>query len=212
MTLMVITGLRKRRGRLLQIEFDSIPDVILDIRTFEESSYEIGSSLSEEQLDDLINLSNQRRSREKALYLLSLRDHSRKELEKKLQRETDSITAEATAARMEELGLINDDQFAKNRARDLINRKLYPSRRAVQELCALGVNREIAQNAVDSLECDDVQQALALLKKKYYNRTINKDNYRKMAAALSRYGFSGDAIRRALNEFTSIEQGFEFND
>ena len=109
---MVITGIKKKRGRLLQLEFDSLPSVAVDIRTFEETPYQVGSSLNEKQLDELVRLSNQRRSMEKALYLLSFRDYSRRELEQKLLRETDSAAAAAAVDRMEELGLINDGEYA----------------------------------------------------------------------------------------------------
>ena len=119
-----------------------------------ESPYKVGSSLSDEQLERLVEESRRRRSREKALYLLSLRDYSRSELEKKLRRDFDENTARETAGRIEELGLINDTSFARNRAKDLMKRKLYPSRRIFQELLALGVDRETAQEAVDGLDCD----------------------------------------------------------
>lgn len=211
-SVMVITELKKKRGRLFQLVLDGEPAVNVDVRVFEESPYKVGSSLSDEQLKELIDLSSQRRSREKALYLLSLRDHSRKELEMKLSRDTDYATASATAERMEELGLINDQNFAKHRARDMISRKYYPARRTVQELCALGISRDTAQEAVDSLECNDAQQALALLKKKYYNRNTDEVNIRKTAAALARYGFDGSAVRYAINEWKSEEQDLEFDD
>lgn len=209
---MVITGIKKKRGRLLQLEFDSLPSVAVDIRTFEETPYQVGSSLNEKQLDELVRLSNQRRSMEKALYLLSFRDYSRRELEQKLLRETDSAAAAAAVDRMEELGLINDGEYAKKRAGYLLNQKLYPSRRAVEELCALGIDRETSVEAVDSFERDDVSQALALLNRKYYNMGTDNDSLRKVAASLSRFGFDSDTIRRAINEFKSTEQDFELDD
>jgi regulatory protein len=209
---MVITELRKKRGRLFQLVLDEEPAVTVDARTFEESPYKVGSSLSEQQLSELINESQRRRSHEKALYLLSLRDYSRGELEKKLRRDSDINIAAQTAEHMEELGLINDCTYAEHRARDMAERKLYPSRRIIQELCALGVSREIAQNAVDLIDCDDMQQALALLCKKYYNKKDGEGNLRRTAAALARYGFEGSVIRRAIKEWKSEEQDLEIDD
>jgi|LSQX01.3.fsa_nt_gb regulatory protein len=213
---MVITELIKKRGRLFQLVLDGEPSVTVDVRTFEESPYKVGSSLSDEQLERLVEESRRRRSREKALYLLSLRDYSRSELEKKLRRDFDENTARETAGRIEELGLINDTSFARNRAKDLMKRKLYPSRRIFQELLALGVDRETAQEAVDGLDCDDVKQALALLSKKYYNKKTNnghgEEDYRRTAGALARYGFDGETIRRAMNDLKSQEQDMELYD
>jgi len=160
---MTITAIKKKGSRLIQIEVDSQQVITLDRRTFDESPYRPGSEISEEELEELIGLSEQRRSREKAYYLLSLRDHSRKELEKKLQRTTDSATAAATVDRMEELGLVNDENFARNRANYLMLRKFYPAKRAVMELCALGIDRDTAQDAVDSLGCDDANLGVKLM-------------------------------------------------
>ena len=209
---MVITELRKRRGRLYLLVIDGEPSVTVDINTFEESPYQVGSSLSDEQLEELLLSSKKRRAREKALYLLSLRDHSKTELKNKLGRDVDEETAYETAGRMEELGLINDRSFAVRRARDMTDRKLYPKRRVYQELCALGIEHAMAREITGGLECDDVRQALALLDKKYYNRKSCEDDIRKTAAALARYGFDGDTVRRAMKAWKSEEQDFDIDD
>lgn len=203
---MTITELRRRRGHLYLLVIDGEPAVTVDINIFEESPYQVGSSLSDEELKALLEESQRRRAKEKAYYLLSLRDHSRLELEKKLRREADEETAAETATRMEELGLINDQEYAEKLSRDLSARKHYPKRRILQELCARGVDREMAQAAVEKLDSDDIQQALALIKKKYYNKLNDNLSRQKTAAALARFGFNGDSIRKAMDEWQSIEQ------
>lgn len=205
---MVITGLRKCRGRLYLLEIDGAAAQTVDIATFEESPYKVGSSLTMRQLKELTALSNARRAKEKALYLLSLRDHSCGELERKLCAVADEETAALTVGRMRELGLVDDARFARTRAQYLINRKLYPKRRAFAELCALGVDRETARDAVESIETDDADRALALLNKKHYN----KKDCRKAAAALGRYGFDGDTIRRAMSQWLSEEWEIDNNE
>ena len=203
---MIITELRKRRGRLVLLVLDGEPAMTVDVRTFEESPYRVGSSLSDEELKALLDESERRRAREKAFYLLSLRDHSRAELEDKLRHGASGETAAETAARMEELGLVNDESYAGRLARDLILRKHYPRRRAVQELCVRGIDRDTAQGAVTAVESDDLEQALELLHKKQYNKLCNEDGRRKTAAALARYGFGSDVIRKAMEAWQSEEQ------
>ena len=78
---MTITELRKCRGRLYRLVLDGEPAVTVDVRTFEESPYRVGSSLSVEELEALLDESARRRAREKAVDLLSRRDHSRRGLE-----------------------------------------------------------------------------------------------------------------------------------
>ena len=83
-TKMMITELRKRRGRLVLLVLDGEPAMTVDVRTFEESPYRVGSSLSDEELKALLEESARRRARERAVYLLSRSDHSRRGLEEKL--------------------------------------------------------------------------------------------------------------------------------
>lgn len=204
---MIITELRKRRGRLYLLVLDGEPAMTVDVRTFEESPYRVGSSLSDEELKALLDESARRRAREKAVYLLSRSDHSRRGLEEKLCREAGAEVAEQTAQRMEELGYINDERYAHRLARDLTERKLYPRRRVVQELCARGISRELAMLAVEETEKEDLDKALELLDKKQYNRLHDENGRRKAEAALARYGFDGGTIRCALAQWPFDREG-----
>lgn len=201
---MEITEIRKRRGRQYQLYLDGEEAVTVDAATFDESPYRVGSTLTDEALRALLQASEERRAREKALYLLSRRDHARGELEKKLRTAAGAQIAADTAARMEALGLVDDAAYAARLARDLAARKCFPRRRVIQELTAKGIDRETAEEAADAameeLGADDRQQALALLRKKYYNRLLDDDARRKTAAALARYGFSADAVRYAMEQ------------
>ena len=121
---MIITDIQRIRGHQVQLSFDGAPDVQIDLRVWEESSLKAGSSLSEEGLEALLARSRQTRAREKALYLLSKRDYSKKELTDRLCREKGRFqsdrteAAAAVAGRMEELGLVNDEAYAARLARD----------------------------------------------------------------------------------------------
>ena len=103
---MIITDVRKRRGRLYQLYLDGEPAVTVDAAAFDESPYRMGGRIDDDQLRELLEAGSRRRAREKALYLLSMRDHSRGELEQKLRQTAGAQAAEETAARMEELGLV----------------------------------------------------------------------------------------------------------
>ena len=52
----------------------------LDMQTLQENHIAQGDTLTDEQLKMLIDQSDLRRAKEKALWLLSYRDHSKKEL------------------------------------------------------------------------------------------------------------------------------------
>lgn len=200
---MQITDVRRRRGRLYLLDLDGESAMTVDAATFDESPYRMGGTITDEELHALLEESRRRRAKEKALYLLSLRDHSRGELEQKLRRDAGKEVAAEVAGRMEEIGLVDDENYALRLARELLERRHFPLRRTEKELQARGIDREIAGEAVaqaaQELGTDDRQQALALVRKKYYNKLHDEDARRKTAAALARQGFGFDAVRYALD-------------
>lgn len=208
---MRIESLQRRRGQQFCMVLDDGRELLLDKQTVEESIWQEGSDISEEELEALELASQIRRAREYALYLLSLRDYSEVELRRKLREKGYTAQSVETAARMAELGLVNDEVYARRLARDCRLRKLYARRRTVQELCARGIAREIAEIAVDEVDeaenLTDLQQALALLEKKRYN-TFNTDKTRQRGIALlQRYGYDSSVVREAFRCLAENESG-----
>ena len=86
---------------------------------------------------------------------MEYRSHSKKELIEKIQRTTSKEAARSAANRMEELGLVNDEEeFAKRYAAELFNRKGFASRRAQYELLQKGIDKEMIAQVVEELEPD----------------------------------------------------------
>lgn len=208
---MVITELVKRRGRRYVVRLDTGEEALVDSRTFDESPYRVGAFVSEADWCALLKESERRRAREKALYLLSMRDHSRAELERKLRSGADRETAEQTAARMEALGLVNDEGYAGRLAEDLLLRRHFSRSHALQELRAKGIDRQTAEEAVAQVNAQDEEQALALLHGKFRSRLRQPDGEKKAAASLARLGFGYDAVRRAMQRLNIEfeEQGMD---
>lgn len=203
---MIITEARRRRRSLYLLVLDGQEGPTVDVRTFDESAYRVGGGISEDQLDALLELSEYNRARERALYLLGLRDYACKELTKKLLTEARPEIAERVVARLADVGLLDDERYAERLAHSLSRSKQYPKRRVAQELQRRGVDRETANLAAEEIECEDFEQALALIEKKYYNKMTDRDSRQKVMAALARRGFSYEAIRRAM---TVYDKNFE---
>ena len=122
---MEITAVEPRRKGLVQLYLDGEPAVKLDRETFLVSGLGPGDQLDDTQLRQLIQASDARRAKEKALYLLGHRSHSKKELIEKITRTTAGReAAQAAADRMEELGLIDDQAYGRNLAVENIRRIL----------------------------------------------------------------------------------------
>lgn len=195
---MTITQAHRRRGSWYQLELDGAEGPLVDRRTFDESAYRVGSTVTPEQLEALLTASQHNRAREKALYLLGLRDYARAELERRLAREVPLATATAVADRLTEVGLLDDERYAAHTARSLSQHKGYSRRRVEQELRRRGVERETAARAAAAVDSTDFEQALALLRKKYYNKLSDYPSRQRVAAALARQGFSYSVIRQAM--------------
>lgn len=201
---MIITAVCPAKQHTVTLRFDNGSEIGIDKTVWEESPYGVGSSLSCAECEALCELSQRRRAENKAVFLLSKRDLSRRQLEEKLCREKGQYCkdkrecAAKAAARMQELGYVNDERYAYRVAEQLARVKLYPSRRIAEELAKRGIDRELARTAAASLELDETELALAFLKKKRY--TVPKDSCeaQRIAAAMARYGYGPEAVRRAL--------------
>ena len=197
---MKIIEVSRRRRQLYCLTFEGGDPIEVDVRTFDESRFAVGQEITEEQLNTLLATSRYNRARERALYLLGLRDYACKELEEKLYSEADPATAAAVVERLREVGLLDDERYAARLARSLSEVKHYPRRRIEQELRRRGISPVLAQAAVSDLEGEDFEQALEILRRKYYNKLNDPDSRRRVTAALARRGFSYGAIRRAMDE------------
>ena len=196
---MKIIEVSRRRRQLYLLTFEGGDPIEVDVRTFDESPYKEGCDITEEQLNTLLATSQYNRARERALYLLGLRDYACKELEQKLYTEAPPETAAAVVERLRRVGLLDDRRYAARLARSLSEGKHYPRRRIEQELRRRGIDPLTAQSAAEEVDGEDYEQALALLQKKYYNKLNDPDSRRRVTAALARRGFSCGAIRRAFD-------------
>jgi len=198
-TTFTVTDVAVRRGQRYLVTLSDGRQVEVDRRTWDESSVRANDALTEDSLSALLSLSEQNRARDRALYLLSRRDYTKKELSEKLRKAAGREVCAATAERMEELGLVDDENLALRYAREYCLVRHYPKRRAVQKLREKGIDRAIAAEAVEKIEADDLQAALAFLDKKCYTQK-DEQNRRKIADALARYGFDYDTVRPALRQ------------
>ena len=198
---MKITEVKRRRRSLYLLVLDGLEGPTVDVRTFDESPYGVDSVLTEEALEELLARSQYNRARDRALYLLGLRDYACRELEQKLAQEASPEVAAAVVERLRDVGLLDDERYAARLADSLSRAKQYPRRRVEQELRRRGVEAEVAREAANELDQEDFQQALALLQKKYYNKMQDEESRRKTAAALMRRGFSYTAVRQAMEAY-----------
>ena len=145
--------------------------------------------------------------KEKALRLLSRRPMSRKELVDKLtarprDKEKEPIPeelAEEAADRLEELGYLNDAEYARTVARHYAA-KGYGERKLRDELWKRGVPREYWDQALEEVQ-DPTDGMDAFIRRKLMGRTADKETLGKLSAALARRGYRWEDIRAALSRY-----------
>lgn len=202
---MLITAIEPRRKAMSALYIDGEYVMNLDTRTLIENRFDVGREIDDEDLHEIIKLSNERRAKEKALWLISYRDHSKKELEDKIKRTCDEEAAEKAVERMEELGLVNDEIYAQRYTRKLLFSKHMSKHAALYELTRKGIDRYTAEEILENTEVDEREQIRAVIDKKYKN--LNDEKIRRRAvSALQRLGYRWEDIRSVIEEY--IEEDY----
>lgn len=190
-----------KKGRYA-LFFDGEFAFSLDAGTFADADLHQDDELEPWQIEELRKKSDTRRALDKAMDLLALRDHAAGELYDKLCRRFDPHSAAAAVARAGELGLLNDESFARRRAAELL-RKRKSRREILMDLNKKGIDRETAAAVVEALgdeeEDPDLASARALVQRQYASK-LAQGKEPQVAAALARRGFSHSVIRTVLQE------------
>lgn len=198
---MLITAIEERKKGMSALFIDGEYAVSIDAVTLISSGKKTGSEISDEELYSLIEASKLARAKEKALYMIEYRARTRRELEDKLVPMFGENAAEGAIGRLEELGLINDEDFAREYARSLIEKKHFSDKRAVFELIKKGVDKELAQEVVAEMDSDPVQQIQALLETKYSRNLNDEKGIQRTVNGLRSMGFSWYDIKDAMSDY-----------
>lgn len=196
---MIVTAIEPRRGRLYAIWLDGELIGEIDADTWEMSHFRLGAEISREEYDALWVESNRNRAKSYGLYLLTKQNYTRKGLAEKIRSRYDADSAEFAVTRMEELHLIDDEDYARRYCRSLIEFKHSSPLHARQMLLQKGIDREIADRVLEELAPDPVEQICELLRTKYARKLTDDKGKEKVIAALQRGGFRWEHIKTAMN-------------
>lgn len=202
---MQITAIEPRRKGLSALYIDGEFAMKLDTEILLAHRFDVGREITDEQLHECVLASNQKRCKDKAMWLISFRDHSRKELIDKLKKDYPEDVAEAAVDRMEELGLVDDSRYARRYTADLINLKHLSERGIRQKLYEKGIDRDLIDEILEETEVDEYEQIRTIIEKKYARNLGDEKIRRRATAALQRLGFSYGSIKIILSEYTDIE-------
>ncbi len=200
-------SIKEGKANKIHIYVDEEYRATVDSDYWYSEKYRNYKEINDEELTELLGAVSFRRAYNKGLDLLSRRPHGTRELVKKLcEKGYEKESAEKACDRLLELGLLNDEEFARILANELYERKGYGVKRIKQELAFRGIDREIAENAIESLDIDTQTRIILVIEKKYKGK-INDEKGRKRAIdGLLRLGYSYSDIKSALNSVEEFDE------
>lgn len=193
-----------RRSNRVNVYFDGKFAFGLDVDNLLKVGLKVGQELTDKEIKDLIFKNEFQKYLDKVLRFISLRPRSEKEvkdyLKRKLaQRKTTAFLVEKILARLKELGVLNDREFA---LWWLEQRSTFRPRGKFAlkaELRQKGIDNKVIREVLEQ-ELDEVKLAKKAIQKKLkiYKRLSAQERYQKLSALLSRRGFSWETIRKVL--------------
>ena len=203
---MLITAIRQTSPDRLTVsledgsEIKSTLGVVTDLRLFS------GKELGPEAVEELKRSSIRSLTRDRALEYISRRRMSRKELKDKLLlKGADEDTAEYCAQWLQERGFLDDGSYAAAVARHYAAKGYGPGR-VRSELQRRGVSRELWDEALENMpEADGKLDKFIAARLK---DPEDREQVRKISAALFRRGYSWDEIRSALARYNAETEDY----
>lgn len=199
--MMRITSVSKYKGTTVCIEFDGRPNVYIAETIAEKYHLKEDVDIPEEALESVIHDDMARKAKERAFYLLATRDYCYSELYSKLERNYPSDICTAVCDKMQELGFIDDEEYAKKYARKLFECKGVGTFKAKMEMKRLGFTDEQIAAAIEPyVGSEETMQRLEeLVEKKFERYLTDMKGVKKVKAALARLGYSFDEINAVLD-------------
>ncbi len=165
-----------------------------------QNGFRDGEEITEEELASLKEEAGFRLAYEKGLDYLTRRAYSKKELQFKLKQKYGDMAAERAIERLLYFGYLNDEEFAIAYSDYLYNVKKFDLKRISMELKLKGIDREIAENVLKSLDNEPIQRIIEMLSKKYSGGFKDEKSKRRFVNKLQRMGYSYRDIKSAFSE------------
>lgn len=175
----------------------------------------IGLELGDGDVARLSRMDQYFRGREKAMRLIALRARTRMEVGAALDKmEIDASIRDGLISELEELGLVDDERFAREFVRVKADVRSMGPHRLRQELKKRGVKRDIVDTVLDGEFDSPTQESMArdLVERKVGAGPVDERVVRRMAALLKRKGYDYEIVNRISFELLQRAgvEGVEF--
>ena len=199
---MLIT-IKKVKEKYYRVFADGKEIGIFHEKTLNKLKIENNKEYGEEYIKKFELIKKIKLARKKAEDILNYRDHSEKELYKKLIKHTEKEIAKYIIKYMKKRGIVDDFKYATNLAQKLIFKKNKGKNLAILEITKKGIDKDIAKKVVLNLNCDFVEQIKTLISKKHKEKLKDYESRKKLISSLLRRGYCYCDIDTAIKFFTN---------
>ncbi|MBQ6935432.1 MAG: regulatory protein RecX [Clostridia bacterium] len=164
------------------------------------NGFKDGETITEEELASLKEEAGFRLAYEKGLDYLTRRSYSKKELYQKLKLKYGDSSSERAIEKLLYYGYLNDEEYARIYAKHLYETKKYDIKRISMELKLKGIEREIIENVLKTLDNEPITRIIEMLSTKFSNGFKDEKTKNRFIAKLQRMGYSYRDIKSAFSE------------
>lgn len=198
---MKITEISPYKGTTWQITTESGGKIFIGQKTVEKFNLKKGMELPESSVDSIREEDLERKSRERAMYLLSGRDYGFVELFHKLEKNYPKEMCLRTCKLMAEKGLVDDRKYAFRLGKQLFEIRKESAMAVRYKLTQKGIPKDIINEVINEY-CEDDEavknRIIELIEKKYKKKLTDEDGVRKVKNSLARLGYGYSDINSAI--------------
>lgn len=139
----------------------------------------------------------------RALRFLAQREHSRRELERKLSSQANTRLSEEVINvldKLEQQGFLSERRAAEQIAR--IRRTRFGSQRIIHELKTKGIDDHLIGDILPVLKETELETALSIWRKKFAQPPATREERAKQIRFMMNRGFSMETIQHVLSQAT----------
>lgn len=166
----------------------------------------VGKTIDQRELDAAIFGEDKKRALNSAINLLSYRQRTKTEISQHLRKKdyTDDVIG-PVLEELDRVGLVDDAQFSKDWVDSRTKLKPKSRNALVAELRGKGVDKELAEKAVEEIDSEDEHKMARDVAENAARKTSKQGDARVgyLSGVLQRRGFSWEIIRRVLEELES---------
>lgn len=203
---MKILSVEKYKGNTYEIVLENNEHIYINEDILFEYGFKADSECDCKKLSEAMEADLRRKAKERALYLLTYRDHSYSELFDKLKGTYGEEIAYDICDKMCEYGFVNDRKYASRLAKSMWEQKCFGIKKIRYELSRKGFTKEMAEEVLSEYyELDAKEGIEKLIDKKYAKYLGDLKGRQKVINALARLGHSYSDIKEVIQKYTEDE-------